>query len=469
MADQWAQFEEVQGVEWGGFEEIQATPEIQSTPVEPQQEYEPSFLTKAEGALSSLKNLSVRDVGELAVQGVTGLGGMVVGGLSGLNEASGYVPGEPDGRSLEPVKTDPVGAIDYAQQALTYEPEGEGAIAFNEMMDKAFGAAEQAVFDASYAAGDTDDVLGATAAYTAIMALPAMLSRRATGSKSKKPTRNNGAASKNDAMYQSVVDRANELYTRADAAEGGVKAESFANAVNTIEKRLAAEGFAPELQPNAAAALNALKERAANNQTLKGVEVNRRLINNSLSKKSIDADDARMVGIVRDIYDDWMDTLGQKDMVFGDAKQAVPLYREARDLWNRKMKADEIRWAIERAGIRAGQFTGSGFDNALKTEFRQIAMNKNRIKRFNQAERKLINAIANGDTGQKIASAIGRFAMRGPVSMALTGGVGAALFGPAGVIGAAAVGEGGRMLSTHLRRRSANRLESTALQGPESN
>ena len=428
-----------------------------------------SFKTKAENTWNAIRNTSVGGLGvglgEIALQGVTGLASSIVGGISGLNELSSVRRDPADtfgaredyesGRPAFKGEPDPIGAIDYAQEAGTYQPRTEVGQSIDEGLSAAFEKYETLAYEGSSAAGDPiKHVAGATAAYTALMMLPALIGFRRRG---KSIAKKEGKAPSTETLRQ----EATSLYKRADEAKAAVTSKSYDSVLGAIERKLADEGFDLGLHPKTASALKNLQSKAGINQTLKGAEINRKVINGA--RGAIEKSDARMAGIMMDVYDNWMASLGKKDMLIGDAT-AVGLYAEARQLWSRKMKSDEIEWAIERAGIRAGQFTGSGFQNALVTEFRQIAMNKNRMRRFSPDEQVVIKAVANGDKITNALRHLGRFAVRGPVS-AIPAGIAAGVFGPVGGLAALTVGEVGRRGATARTIKLADKAANAMRQG----
>lgn len=141
-----------------------------------------------------------------------------------------------------------------------------------------------------------------------------------------------------------------------------------------------------------------------------------------------------------------------------DLKDASALYRNAK-------KGELIDTAIELAGNRASQFSGSGFENALRTQFRDLNSQiiKGTLKGVSSDEAAAIAKVAEGGPVSNVARWLGKFAPSGVVSTSLSGGVpfaiGNAFGGPA--IGAAAAagtmgtGLAGRALATNIAARNA--------------
>lgn len=152
----------------------------------------------------------------------------------------------------------------------------------------------------------------------------------------------------------------------------------------------------------------------------------------------------------------------------------APQFREANRLWRDAAQGDLIQQTIDLAGIRAGQYTGSGFENALRTEFRALARQITRgTLNVSEDMAALINRIASGGTVENLARDLGKAAPRGVVSTGLAGGVpfmvGNAVGGPGlGILaGGAALtaGEIGRRAATAMQTRNAGLLDALARSG----
>ena len=152
----------------------------------------------------------------------------------------------------------------------------------------------------------------------------------------------------------------------------------------------------------------------------------------------------------------------------------APQIAEANRIYRRAMQGDMIETTIELAGSKAGQFSGSGFENALRTEFRALERKviKGQLK-VTPDEQALISRIAQGGSAENLARDIGKAAPRGVVSTGMAGGVpfavGTSIGGPA--LGAAlgagtlAAGEVGRRLATAMQSRNAGLLSAVARAG----
>lgn len=153
----------------------------------------------------------------------------------------------------------------------------------------------------------------------------------------------------------------------------------------------------------------------------------------------------------------------------------APELSEARSVASRYLKAGTLETAKELAGARAGQFTGSGFENALRTEYRNLDRRiiKGQEQGWNPEQVQAIQNVARGTAGQNTARNIGKLAPTGVVSMGMGGGVpfmvGNAMAGPAvgAAAGAATMGAGflGRDIATRMGLRNAEIAELLARNG----
>jgi hypothetical protein len=152
----------------------------------------------------------------------------------------------------------------------------------------------------------------------------------------------------------------------------------------------------------------------------------------------------------------------------------APQIAEANSIYRRAMQGDMIETTVELAGSKAGQFSGSGFENALRTEFRALERKiiKGQLK-VTPDEEALIRRIAQGGFAENLARDIGKAAPRGVVSTGISGGVpfaiGSSLGTPAlGLAlggGTMAAGEIGRRIATAMQTRNAGLLSALARSG----
>ena len=168
---------------------------------------------------------------------------------------------------------------------------------------------------------------------------------------------------------------------------------------------------------------------------------------------------------MKNIIDDFVDTLSPDDVFSGNPQQAAEALAKARKFWRDAHAARTIETRIELAGNRAGQFSGSGFENALRTEFRQLHARiiKGHEKGFTPDEVAMIRRVAEGGPIENVLRWFGKFAPTGAVSAGIGGGIGFALGGPAGAVAIPALGAASRKAAEKLTLSNAEKALQTPL------
>jgi hypothetical protein len=293
--------------------------------------------------------------------------------------------------------------------------------------------------------------------------------------------------------------QAHKLYDTAKQSGVAVKPQSFRQATANIVQEVNDAGFHPRIHPKVAAALDELADAAGTAPDLR--KFNPRTHAQILDKmtdagtpldlgkidqlrrvagsaaKSIEPDERRIASILIDKIDDYVAGLTQADVTGPDPAAATKALSTARGLWARARKADTIETMIERARERAGQYSQSGMENALRTEFRQLAMNPKRIRGFSKAEQDAIKKVARGGPVENALRLLGKFAPRGVVSTGISGGIGYTMGGPLGSAALMGAGEIGKRTAGVMTRgnadlaaalmRSGGQLPQARLSGPQ--
>lgn len=227
-----------------------------------------------------------------------------------------------------------------------------------------------------------------------------------------------------------LKNQARTLYDKAEASgitfgKGEVKQVADDIAADAIS-----EGIDPTLHPRATAALKRLVEAANVGMTVKNAQTMRRVIATA-GKDPMNPDEARIVGRMIDKFDDMV-------------AAKTPDLADARGLYHQAKKGELIEQTIELARVRAGQYGNGGMENALRTEFRNLARKiiKGQLKGLSPDEVAAINKVAEGGPLENVLRYVGKAAPTGIVSAGLGSGVpfaiGSAIGGPG--VGAAAAG-----------------------------
>jgi hypothetical protein len=297
-----------------------------------------------------------------------------------------------------------------------------------------FGAASATLGGAGeMIGGETGKTIGAFA--------PLALALRGRGQAPKAPT------------AEALKDEAQQAYKAAENAGVVISETSLANTVTKMARDAVKEGMHPKLHPRAAAALEAVGAEMNMPLTLERAEVLRRVLKGAAS--TADASERRLVMRMVDKFDDFVGNLKPADVLAGDAAAATESLAKARNLWGRARKSEFVDDLMERARTRASQFSGSGYENALRTEFRNAVMNPKKLRMFSPEEQAALKRVAKGGPLENILRMVGKFAPTGVVSSALSGGAGFAVGGPAGAIALPAAGFAARKAATGLTERNA--------------
>lgn len=296
------------------------------------------------------------------------------------------------------------------------------------------GAAGGALYGGLYGAGSGEDAEGRLtgAAYGAILGGGTGAATGAVGRMLGR-TRANVPATSTQLKQQ-----AGAAYRRAEDAGVIISRDSWRTFSDGVRNEMAKEGIDQALEPRALAALNRLTE-VDDHVTLEGAEILRRVL--SRAADSPNRAERRLAMIMMEKLDDYIGNLQPGDILAGPAQTAVASLKEARSLWSRASKSEIVERAVERARNRAGQYSISGLENSLRTEFRQIAQNERTMRRFSPAEREAVRRVAQGTSLNNMLRLLGKFAPTGPISLGGAAYIGGILAGPLGA--ALAVGTGG--------------------------
>jgi hypothetical protein len=154
------------------------------------------------------------------------------------------------------------------------------------------------------------------------------------------------------------------------------------------------------------------------------------------------------------------------DASLTDAKNAIASLNEARGLWSRYRKTEIIDELMHRAELSAPNFSGSGLENAVRTEFRALAKNSKKMRGFSKAEQAAIEKVAKGGPIENSLRMLGKAAPTGIVSGALSTGAGFAVGGPVGAVALPAAGGAARLGAKKMTLSNAAKAQEIMRAGP---
>lgn len=248
--------------------------------------------------------------------------------------------------------------------------------------------------------------------------------------------------------------KANQAYSKADNAKVVIKPESLENLKTSVSSDLESQGIDPTLHPDTTAALKRVLATTGE-QPLQKVETLRRIALDAAGAEK--PADRRLAGRLVDAIDNYMGGITPKDVSAGNPEAAVGALNEARDAWSRMRKSDVVDELMRRAELSAPNFSGSGMENAVRTEFRALAKNQNRMRVFSPQERAAITRVAQGGPVENTLRLLGKFAPTGVVSSSLSAGLGFSAGGPAGAVALPAAGFAARRGATAMTMGNARR------------
>lgn len=248
-------------------------------------------------------------------------------------------------------------------------------------------------------------------------------------------------------------------YDASEKAGVVLNPESTLRVVDMMQRVADSENLG-KLPPKIKEASDILTQRleAGKPLTLKDADKVRQLINDA--KKSTDAADQRLAGIIQGEYDQYLGNLGHEDVIAGNKDAGLSALIEARDLFKRSKNSQMLDDMEHDAGLTGStNYTQAGVELAMRREFLRLAKNDREMRKLTPEQRTAVEKVAAPGKGANTLRNIGKFdPTRGgvPAFMAslLGGGGGAAVAGPAGaVMGPALIGT-----AAHLANRGAARI-----------
>ena len=258
---------------------------------------------------------------------------------------------------------------------------------------------------------------------------------------------------------------AREVYKEIDNLGAVVDSNRVTGLARDLNTTIRSEGFNKRIHPKVAAALDEFESVIGTNQPISNLDTLRKVARSAAS--SIEPDEARLGSIMVGKVDDFLDNLDQSALVGGNADEVGRKFKDARQLWQRARKGDDIEYAFERAKNQA-----SGFENGLRVQFRSILNNKKKMRGYTQEEKAAIEQVVRGGGLENTAKAIGKFGFsEGQATSMLMGSLGvaggAAIGGGAGAVAVPLVGQVSKNLAQKLTRNNAEMVSQIVRQGKD--
>ena len=190
------------------------------------------------------------------------------------------------------------------------------------------------------------------------------------------------------------------------------------------------QGFDAGIHPKVNAALKRFDESVGKPLSLSEVDILRRVTN--AAAKSLDPDEARLGNLMVNKIDDFLDTAGRNELS-GTTKNIGAKYRDARQLWRRVKKSEQLAESWNKA-----ELSPAGFENGIRAQFRSILKSKKQRKGFTKEELKAMRGVVEGTTLRNMSEKLGMLGIdekrvSGALMPLLGAGAGATLGAPGAI------------------------------------
>jgi hypothetical protein len=242
-----------------------------------------------------------------------------------------------------------------------------------------------------------------------------------------------------------IKKQASNLYKQIDDAGVLIKSEPFGQFVNRVKVDIGGK-VREARNPKVADAIKELDEATGSAVNLRKIQDLRESI--SKIKMSSDKSDRMFAGDIVKELDDFVEGLDASKLIApaqGDL-QAIQLVPQARNLWKQARKSELLDDIYRKAGIKAtDSFDDVEVVKKLRTEFKNLATSKDKLRGFTPEE---VKAIENAAKGGRLENTLRSFGSAGQSERysygggLVGGGLSAFAFGPefgslfAGPIGA---------------------------------
>jgi hypothetical protein len=260
--------------------------------------------------------------------------------------------------------------------------------------------------------------------------------------------------------------QASQLYKQIDDAGVVIKADPFNNFVNNVKSTVGTK-VREVRNPNIVDVFKELDEARDAPITLQKMQDLRSSI--STLKMSKEPSDRNFAGKIVEQLDEFVESLDTSKLIAPAQAdlEAIKLVPQARSLWKQARKSELLDEIYKNAGIRASDpFDDVAFSTKLRSEFKNLATNKNKLRGFSAEEVKAIEDAAKGGKIENALRAFGR-PLQGSIlqgqnvaSLSLPALIGLKIGGPAGAILGANVVPASKAIS----RRVAGQLGKQNLQ-----
>jgi hypothetical protein len=259
---------------------------------------------------------------------------------------------------------------------------------------------------------------------------------------------------------EALGQRASESFERATSM--GVQYDPVAYQKFTSGLESSLKGYDPRFSKFAdvKVAIDALKNLDSQPLTIESLHNARQML--GILRQDSEKDIRRLGGILTDKFDDFVTNEKNTNVaarMSGAGGEAADALMSGIKDYRMMSKSAEIERLLERADL-----SGGSAEN-IESQFRSLAKNEGRMRKFTEDERTMIRRIAKGEEGSTLVNLAASLSpTRSPTmlaSQALVGGYGLSSEDPYalyGAGGAALLGAGGRAMKNVMARRAASNV-----------
>ena len=254
---------------------------------------------------------------------------------------------------------------------------------------------------------------------------------------------------------EALGERASQAFEKATSMGVQYDPAKYQTFASNIESSL--KGYDPRFSKfsDVKVAVDALKDLDKQPLTIESLHNARQMI--GVLRNDKEKDVRRLAGILTDKLDEFV--TNDKNAIGAGAKEAADALMSGIKDYRMMSKSSEIERLIERADL-----VGGSAEN-IETQFRSLARNPARLRKFTPDEQSMIKRIAKGEEGSSLVNLVSQLSpTRNPAVMAaemLVGGYGLSsqdpYAGPAAVT-AAGAGLMGRAVRNALAKRAASNV-----------
>jgi hypothetical protein len=261
--------------------------------------------------------------------------------------------------------------------------------------------------------------------------------------------------------------KAREVYKKIDDTGAVVSSDRFDQLSRELASTMRSSGFNKKIHPKVSAALDEIDLNTGKNQPLSEVDIYRRIARSAAA--SSEPDEARLGSEMVAKIDEFMDSLKPDDLVGGNSQGVGKMYKEARGLWSRAKKAEDIELIIEKAKNQA-----SGFENGLRRQMASFINNPKNLRGYTKDELAAMQKVVRGGGLENTAKFLGKFGFtEGQATSVLMSSLGvaggAAVGGSVGAVAVPLVGQVSKNLAQKMTRNNAEMVSRIVRSGKDAN